>query len=72
MPRASLEYELPEEETDFSHACNGEDYFGALRAMDEHLRSRLKYTKPELPSEVREALEGVRRFLREFIPEVFA
>ena len=70
MPRAQLEFNLPEEEEDFRHACNGEDYYGALHAVDEHLRSRLKYEPLSL--DVGEALEKVRKYLREFIPEVFA
>lgn len=70
MPRAQLEFNLPEEEEDFRHACNGLDYYGALRAVDERLRNRLKYET--LPLEVAEALEGIRTFMREFIPQAFA
>ena len=70
MPRAQLEYNLPEEEEDFRHACNGVDYYGALRAVDERIRGRLKYET--LPDGVGAALEDLRRFLREFAPEVFA
>ena len=70
MPRAQLEYNLPEEEEDFRHACNGVDYYGALRAVDERIRGRLKYET--LPDGVGKALEDLRRFLREFAPEVFA
>ena len=70
MALGKLEFTRPEEEESFRHACSAEDYYSALRAVDEHIRSRLKYVPLSL--EVTEALDEVRRFMREFIPEVFA
>ena len=69
MPHAQLEYNLPDEEEEFRHACNGMDYYAALRAVDQRLRDRLKYET--LSPEVQEALNDTRRFLREFVPEAF-
>ena len=69
MPHASLEFNLPDEEDDFRHACHGEEYYEALRALDEHLRDRIKYEM--LLPEVEEALAKVRTFIREFAPRAF-
>ena len=71
MALGKLEFTLPEEEESFRHACAAEDYYGALRAMDEHLRARLKY-EHDLDSKAAEALEEARAFLRGFLPEAFA
>lgn len=41
--KAILEFNLPEEETEFKEATNGGMFKHALWQLDQHLRGKLKY-----------------------------
>lgn len=43
MPKATLEYSLPEEKSEFDTARQGVDYMLALQDLDNWLRAKLKY-----------------------------
>ena len=58
MPKAILQFNLPEERHEFEVASNGQNYLSALHDLDNYLRSKLKYE--ELPDQVREALQSTR------------
>lgn len=51
MPKATLEFKLPEESSEFYDATNGTKYSIILRELDEMYRNLLKYdegvTAPE-------------------------
>lgn len=60
--KATIEYNLPDDQEDFNHATNGFNYYMALVEMDQWLRSEYKYNG-------REEMYEVREMLREIISE---
>ena len=57
--KATLEYNLPEDQDDFNHATNGFNYYMALVEMDQWLRAEYKYNDKEEMYEVREKLREI-------------
>ena len=57
--KATLEFNLPEEQEDFNHANNGFNYYMALVEMDQWLRAEYKYNDNEEMYEVREKLREI-------------
>ena len=57
--KATLEYNLPEDQDDFNYANNGFKYYMALVEMDEWLRTEYKYNGKEEMYEVREKLREI-------------
>ena len=54
--KATLEFNLPEDQERFDFATNGFNYYMALCEMDEWLRSEYKYNDKEEMYAVREKL----------------
>lgn len=63
MPKATLSFSLPEEQSEFECATNGVSYISVLQEFDNYLRGRLKYE--ELSEEVEAALQAARDKLHE-------
>jgi hypothetical protein len=57
--KATLEFNLPEDQEDFNYATNGFNYYHALWEMDQWLRSEYKYNGKEDMYEVREKLREI-------------
>ena len=57
--KATLEFNLPEDQDDFNYANNGFNYYMALVEMDEWLRAEYKYNDNEEMYEVREKLRQI-------------
>jgi hypothetical protein len=57
--KATLEFNLPEDQDDFNYATNGFNYYMALVEMDEWLRAEYKYNDKEDMYEVREKLREI-------------
>jgi hypothetical protein len=57
--KATLEFNLPEDQEHFNHATNGFNYYMALMEMDEWLRAEYKYNGKEDMYEVREKLREI-------------
>ena len=57
--KATLEFNLPNDQEDFNHATNGFNYYMALVEMDEWLRAEYKYNDKEEMYEVREKLREI-------------
>ena len=57
--KATLEYNLPDDQEEFNHATNGFNYYMALVEMDEWLRAEYKYNDKEEMYEVREKLREI-------------
>ncbi len=77
--RATLEFDLPDDEAAHRAALRGAGYLSALRALDEALRNRLKYgtplreasAAPQLTARAQELeLENVRLLLRELVSDL--
>lgn len=43
MPKAKIEYNLPEEQDDFELATNARKYYAILFDLDQYLRNFVKY-----------------------------
>jgi hypothetical protein len=61
MPRATLTFRLPDEESEFRDAADGWRAKSVLRSLDEHLRSQIKHG--ELSHDVEVALQELREWL---------
>jgi len=62
--KAKLQFNLPEEETEFKLAMRGEDYFSFLWDLHQDIRSWLKYghnfkTPEEVLEEIQARLQDV-------------
>lgn len=57
--KATLEYNLPDDQEDFNHANNGFNYYMALVEMDQWLRAEYKYNNNEEMWEAREKLREI-------------
>ena len=57
--KATLEFNLPEDQDDFNYANNGFKYYLSLVEMDEWLRAEYKYNDREEMYEVREKLRQI-------------
>jgi len=65
--KAILEYFLPEENSDFQAAINGENYKSALWEFDQLLRSEMKYK--ELSDDTYNAYDFCRNELRKILEQ---
>ena len=60
MPKATLTYDLPEEQTDFDMATHAADMWVILNDLDQELRSHLKYdSHPKWHSETVEDIRNI-------------
>ena len=66
--KATLEFNLPEDQIDFDLAVNGTKAQSALWEMDQYLRNELKYSD-DRSSEDLKLLQEVRDQLREIMFE---
>lgn len=65
--KAILEFDLPEDNTDFKAAINGSNYKSAIWDFDQLLRSEMKYK--ELSDETYQAYKWCRQELRRILEE---
>ncbi len=65
--KAILEFDLPEDNTDFQSAINGHNYKSAIWDFDQLLRSEMKYK--ELSEETYQAYKWCRAELRKILAE---
>jgi hypothetical protein len=60
MPKATLSYDLPEEQTDFDMATHATDMWVILSDLDNELRSHLKYdSHPEWDNKTVEEIREI-------------
>lgn len=57
--KATLEFNLPDDQEDFNHATNGFNYYMALVEMDQWLRAEYKYNDNEEMYELRVKLREI-------------
>jgi hypothetical protein len=65
--KAVLEFNLPEDNSDFKDAINGSNYKSAIWDFDQLLRSEIKYK--ELSEETYKSLKWCREELRKILAE---
>ena len=63
MPKATIEFDLPEESNEFQTAINGAKYIACLQELDNFLRGKIKYN--ELSEEAYNSFEECRNKLHE-------
>jgi hypothetical protein len=62
MPKATLEFNLPDEQHEYRLAIHGSDWWSVVHALDAECRNRLRYES--LEPELIKALEWVREVIR--------
>jgi hypothetical protein len=65
--KAILEFDLPEENSDFQAAINGHNYKSAIWEFDQLLRSEIKYK--DLPEDTYKAYKYCREELRKILEQ---
>lgn len=69
MGKATLEYTLPDEESEFRAALQGMSAKLVLWSFDTYLRNRLKYCDDSMTQETHDALQAARDELRSMCEE---
>jgi hypothetical protein len=60
MPKAIIEFNLPEEQEEFNNFNNTGKYYSALWDIDQYMRNKIKYASDDTPELYREAIQMVR------------
>jgi hypothetical protein len=60
MPKATLTYNLPEDQDDFDFANNGGKYYSILFEFDQYLRNKVKYAAEDAHEEYTNAMDDAR------------
>lgn len=55
MPKATLEFDLPEEQPEYTTVCNARKYAAFINEYDQWLRGRAKYHDDEEAQRFRDA-----------------
>ena len=58
--KAILEFNLPEDQSEFNNAIKGGDWKHVCWKMEQYLRAQIKYAPDEMSQEKYDALEEVR------------
>ena len=67
--KAKLEFNLPEEEPEFTNAVNGTKWKIAMWDLDQWLRAQTKYAPDSMSDDTYKALESCRDELRRIVSE---
>jgi hypothetical protein len=65
--KAILEFNLPEDQTEYQMANDASNMFSTLWDMKQWLRGRVKHAPDEMPQEVYDAFEECRDKLNELL-----
>ena len=61
--KATLEFNLPEDQPEFNNAIKGGDWKHVCWEMDQYLRRNTKYASDDTNEEALQALKNAREFL---------
>ena len=67
--KAILEFNLPEEDSEFQDAINGNKWSMSMWELDQHLRSLTKYPSEPINETLIDAYEEIRTKLYEILNE---
>jgi len=67
--KAILEFNLPEDNQEFTVATNGLNFWHVLYDLDQSLRSKTKYAPDDLPEDKYNAYQEIRDELRELMSD---
>lgn len=65
--KATLEFNLPDDQQDFELASNAMKFWSVLYELDQELRSKTKYAPDDLQQDKYDAYEEVRDMLHELM-----
>ena len=65
--KATLEFNLPDDQQDFDLATKGLKFWSVLWELDQSLRAKTKYASDDLPKDKYDAYQEIREELRELI-----
>lgn len=68
--KATLTFELPEEQIDFQDAVDGSNFKLVLWKLDRHCRAKVKYASDMTNDEVLDTYEEIREKIRFFCDEM--
>ena len=66
--KATLEFNLPEEQVEFNLAVNGNKWSFVAWKIDQELRSKIKYSE-SITEEQRDTYQEVRNLINEYMNE---
>lgn len=66
--KATLEFDLPEEQVEFNLAVNGNKWSFVAWKVDQELRSKIKYSE-SITEEQRDIYQEVRNLINDFMIE---
>ena len=67
--KATLEFNLPDDQDDFVLATSGLKFWSVLWELDQSLRSKTKYAPDNLPQDKYDAYQEIRDELRDLMME---
>lgn len=67
--KATLEFNLPDDQAEFEAAANATKYFSVLWEMDQWLRSNIKYAPDDMNADRYHTYEECREKLREIMSD---
>jgi hypothetical protein len=67
--KATLEFNLPDDQDDFVLATSGLKFWSVLWELDQSLRSKTKYAPDSLPQDKYDAYQEIRDELRDLMME---
>jgi len=65
--KATLEFNLPDDQQDFDLATKGLKFWSVLWELDQSLRAKTKYASDDLPKDKYDAYQEIREELRELM-----
>ena len=67
--KAILEFNLPDDDQEYTLANNASNFWSVLWELDQDLRAKTKYASDDLPQDKYDAYQEVRDKLRELMSE---
>jgi D-ribose pyranose/furanose isomerase RbsD len=67
--KAILEFNLPDDQTEFTLTTNASNFWSVLWELDQDLRAKTKYASDDLPEDKYDAYQEVRDKLHELMSE---
>lgn len=68
MAKATITFNLPEEQQEFNDAVHASDYKAVLWDLDQKLRSEIKYSE-QIDNSTESAYQNVRDMIRGFLED---
>ena len=67
--KATLEFNLPDDQDDFKLATNALNWYIVCWDLDQQLRAKTKYAPDTLPQDKYDAYQEIRDLLREYMSD---